>query len=96
LASLGVVPVRLLGIAESWTKDGYLLIKPYLRDVLSCVGAVVYDSSSRRIGVVVDVIGRVSDPRVVAKLDHVDLGELVASRRDRVYYTTLKHRKRGQ
>lgn len=78
--------VRFLGFVEHSVKDGYLIIKPYMSDVLRVVGLVVFDSSSRRVGRVVDVIGKVSDPRIVVKLDNPDLGPLLSSRRERLYY----------
>lgn len=85
--------MRLLGTTETYTKDGYLVIKPHVKDVLRCVGGIVYDSNGRRVGVAVDVIGRVDDPRIVVKLDHRDLGELLLARKERLYYTTPTRKK---
>lgn len=82
--------MRILGIVEVATRDGYLVVKPLTRRVLRHVSKVVHDSNGRRVGVVVDIIGRVDDPRIVVKLDHRDLGELLVNRRERLYYTTSK------
>lgn len=87
--------MKLLGITEIWTKNGYLIVKPYVKDVLKYVGAVVYDSSGRRIGVVTDVIGRVDNPRIVTRLDHRDLGELLFSRKERIYVSLSRRRNKG-
>ncbi|MEM4718164.1 MAG: RNA-binding protein [Desulfurococcaceae archaeon] len=79
--------MRLLGIAENWIKDGYLLVKPSIGRPLSLLGAIIHDSNGHRIGRVVDIIGRVNDPRIVVKLDYRELGELIAIRKDPVYYS---------
>lgn len=86
--------MRLLGFAEHSVKEGYLVVKPYISDVLKVVGLVVFDSSSRRVGRVVDVIGKVSDPRIVVKLDNPDLGLLLSSRRERLYYIPRRGREK--
>ena len=78
--------MRLLGIPETYTKDGYLVVKPSVRRVLDCLGSVVFDSLGRRVGVVTDVIGRVEDPRIVVKLDSRDLGELLFTKQERLYF----------
>lgn len=82
--------MRLLGIAESWIKDGYLVVKPIVSNPQLFLGVVVHDSQGHRIGKVSDVIGRTDDPRIVVKLDHRELGELIATRKERVYYTREK------
>ncbi|MEM0045723.1 MAG: RNA-binding protein [Desulfurococcaceae archaeon] len=87
--------MKLLGITENWTKNGHLIVRPYVKDVLKYVGAIVYDSSGRRVGVVTDVIGRVDNPRIVAKLDCRDLGELLLSRKERLY-ALLPRERRGR
>lgn len=88
--------MKLLGITETRTKNGYLVIKPCVRDVLKYVGAVVYDSSGYRVGVVTDIVGRVDNPRIVAKLDHRDLGELLFSRKERLYASLPRERSKGR
>lgn len=86
--------MRLLGIAESWVKDGYLVVKPVVSNPLMYLGVVVYDSQGHRIGRVSDIIGRVNDPRIVVRLDYRELGELIALRKDRVYYSTERKTRR--
>lgn len=88
--------MKLLGITEIWTKNGYLIVKPYVRDVLKYVGATVYDSSGRRVGIVTDIIGRVDNPRIITKLDHRDLGELLFSRKERLYVSLPRERGKGR
>ncbi|ADI32304.1 H/ACA ribonucleoprotein complex subunit GAR1 [Staphylothermus hellenicus] len=74
------------------TKDNMLIVKSYVKDPRRLVGAIVYDSSLRRIGRIVDVIGRVDQPHVVVKpenkeiLDFVDLG---------IAYYYIKQKKRS-
>ncbi|MEM1639236.1 MAG: hypothetical protein QXJ69_04065 [Desulfurococcaceae archaeon] len=79
--------MRLLGIADIYNKEGYLLIKPHVGQVLKYVGAEVHDSMGRKIGRVIDVIGRTDDPRLVVKLNYRDIGEFLANRKERVYFT---------
>lgn len=86
--------MRLLGVSETWTKEGYLVAKPYISEVLRVVGSLVYDDSGHRIGRVVDVIGKTSDPRLVVKLEHPDMGELLVSRKERLYYVPRRERGR--
>lgn len=86
--------MRLLGIAENWIKDGYLLVKPSVTEPLSYLGALVHDSHGHKIGRVVDIIGRVDDPRIIVKLDYRELGELIAMRKDRVYYSIHRKQKK--
>lgn len=86
--------MRLLGVVETYTKDGYLIVKPYIKDVLRTVRHEALDSSGRKIGVVVDVIGRVDDPRIVVKLSDRDLAEFYAKRYERLYYVVEKRGRR--
>ncbi|MEM1628403.1 MAG: H/ACA ribonucleoprotein complex subunit GAR1/NAF1 [Desulfurococcaceae archaeon] len=59
-----------LGVVETVVKDGYLVVKPILpRNVLKTFRAIVFDEKKRRIGKVMDIIGRVDDPRIVVKLE---------------------------
>lgn len=64
-----VILMNKLGMVETSTRDGFLIVKPSTRDVLKLVNSSVYDENNRRIGRIVDVIGRVDDPRVVVKLE---------------------------
>lgn len=82
--------MRLLGVAETYTRDGYLVVKPHVKNVSRIVYSNVVDSSGRRVGVVIDVIGRVDDPRIVVKLADRDLAEFYVKRKERLYYTTRK------
>lgn len=82
--------MRLLGLVETYTKDGYLIVKPYVREVFRTVKCDALDSSGRKIGVIVDVIGRVDDPRVVVRLVDRDLAEFYAKRNERLYYAVAR------
>jgi len=62
-----------LGVVETRTGDGFLVVKPFTRNVLHLVNSSVYDEEYRKIGKVVDVIGNTSDPRIVVKLDRHDI-----------------------
>jgi RNA-binding protein len=88
------VLVRLLGIPETYSKKGYVIVKPLVKNVLECLGSLVFNDSGRRVGVVTDIIGRVDDPRVVVKLDDRDLGEFLVSRRERLYFTKKAKREK--
>ena len=78
--------MRLLGIPEIYSKDGYVVVKPLVKNVLKCLGSLVFNNSGRRVGIVTDIIGRIDDPRVIVKLDNKDLGEFLVSRRERLYF----------
>jgi len=78
--------LRLLGIPEIYSKDGYVVVKPLVKNVLECLGSLVFNNSGRRVGIVTDIIGRIDDPRVIVKLDNKDLGEFLVSRRERLYF----------
>jgi len=86
--------LRLLGIAETYTCSGYLVVKPYIKNVLRAIYSEVFDSSGRKVGRVVDVIGGVDDPRLVVKLFDRDFGELLASRHERLYYQIMREGKK--
>jgi len=85
--------LRLLGVPETHTRSGYLVVKPYVKNVLECLGSTVFDSIGRRVGVVTDVIGRVDDPRVVVRLDNRDLGELLVTKQERLYFVKKTRRR---
>ena len=85
--------MRLLGVPETHTRSGYLVVKPYVKNVLECLGSTVFDSIGRRVGVVTDVIGRVDDPRVVVRLDNRDLGELLVTKQERLYFVKKTRRR---
>jgi RNA-binding protein len=76
----------LLGIPEVYTRSGYLVVKPLVTEVLRVIGGIVYDIHGRRVGQVVDVIGKVEDPRFLVKLEHRDLGEIIVAKQEKLYY----------
>ncbi|MEM3345892.1 MAG: RNA-binding protein [Desulfurococcaceae archaeon] len=84
--------MRLLGIVETFTKDGYLIVKPHVKSVLETMYRDVFDSSGRKLGTVIDVIGRVDNPRIVVKLLDKELGEFLAVRKERVYYSVQRRK----
>ena len=86
--------MRLLGIAENYTRDGYLVVKPYVKNPLRLMYLDVLDSAGRIIGRIIDIIGKVEDPRIIVKLVDRDLGEFLTSRRERLYYTVTRRRGR--
>lgn len=67
-------------------------MKPYGKAILEAMYSGVFDSSGRKLGVVIDIIGRVDDPRIVIKLIDRDLGEFFAMRKERVYYTVQRRK----
>jgi RNA-binding protein len=81
-----VLFLRLLGFAETYTKDGFLIVKPYIKNVLRSLGSSVLDNSGKKIGIVTDVIGLVDDPRLVVKLYSRELGEQLVNKRERLYF----------
>jgi len=86
--------LRLLGIPEIYSKDGYVVVKPLIKNVLECLGSLVFNNSGRRVGIVTDIIGRIDDPRVIVKLDNKDLGEFLVSRRERLYFAKKVRREK--
>jgi len=86
--------LRLLGVPETYSKEGYIVVKPLVKNVLECLGSFVFNDSGRKVGVVTDIIGRVDDPRVVVKLDNRDLGEFLVSRRERLYFAKKARREK--
>jgi len=86
--------LRLLGIPEIYSKDGYVVVKPLVKNVLKCLGSLVFNNSGRRVGIVTDIIGRIDDPRVIVKLDNKDLGEFLVSRRERLYFVKKVRREK--
>lgn len=86
--------LKLIGYSELVSKNGYLIAKPYSKDVVKTVGLNVYDVLGRRVGIIVDVIGRVDNPRLVIKLLDIRIGELLASRREPLYYVFSRQRRK--
>jgi RNA-binding protein len=69
--------MRKLGEIVVKTRDKLLIVKSRLRDPRRVVGAIVYDRDLKRIGRVVDVIGRVNEPYVVIKPDNKDIVDYI-------------------
>jgi len=73
-----------LGFIEVVGRSGFLIVKPSVEVKGELIGSLVYDSNLRRLGKIVDVIGRVDDPRVVVKLESKGLASTI--RDYNVYY----------
>jgi RNA-binding protein len=73
-----------LGFIEIIGRSGILIVKPSVEVRGELIGSLVYDSNLRRLGKIVDVIGRVDDPRVVVKLESKELASTI--RDYNVYY----------
>lgn len=86
--------MQLLGIADVYNREGYLLVKPHVSQVLKYVGVVALDKNGRKVGKVVDVIGRTDDPRFVVKLDYREIGEILVRRKEEVYFTHPRRTRR--
>ncbi len=91
--------MRRLGEIVVKTRDKLLIVKSKLRDPRRIVGAIVYDRDLRRIGKVVDVIGRIDKPYVVVKPDNKDIVDYIEP--GPVYYYVEKRplrraRRRGR
>lgn len=65
--------MKKLGSVVAVTKDGYVVVRPSIAVDQNIIGSFVFDSNMRRLGKIVDLIGRVADPRVVVKLESRDL-----------------------
>ncbi|MCI4462267.1 MAG: RNA-binding protein [Thermogladius sp.] len=73
-----------MGFIETVGRGGILIVKPSVEVKGELIGSLVYDSNLRRLGKIVDVIGRVDDPRVVVKLESKELASTI--RDYNVYY----------
>lgn len=69
--------MRKLGEIVVKTRDKLLIVKSQVRDPRRLVGAVVYDSTLRRIGRIVDVIGKTDQPYVVVKPENREIVDFV-------------------
>ncbi|OYT39242.1 MAG: RNA-binding protein [Desulfurococcales archaeon ex4484_58] len=61
--------MKKLGTIHNKTRDSLLIVKSLVRESSRIIGALVYDRDMKRIGRVVDVIGRVDSPYIVVKPD---------------------------
>ncbi|MEM0377885.1 MAG: RNA-binding protein [Thermosphaera sp.] len=68
--------MKKLGRVHQVTRDGNVILVSEVADASKTLGFSVYDENMRRVGRVVDIIGRVEDPRIVVKLENP---EVVAS-----------------
>ncbi|MEZ0394350.1 MAG: RNA-binding protein [Desulfurococcaceae archaeon] len=83
--------MRILGLVETQTKDGYIVVRPSIRDPLEALNLYAFDENARRIGKIVDVIGRTDDPRLVIKAESQALvSELLGKP---LYYMPRKHKR---
>ncbi|MCY0868053.1 MAG: RNA-binding protein [Desulfurococcus sp.] len=82
--------MRRLGFIEVALRSGLLVVKPRGVDVTRLLNSPVYDESYRRVGRIVDVIGRVDDPRVIVKLES---GAQVSSS---LLYYSAREKRRGR
>ncbi len=69
--------MKKLGIIENKTTEGLLIIESLLKDPRKLVGAIVYDRDFRRLGKIIDVIGRADSPYIVVKPVDKRIAELV-------------------
>lgn len=75
------------------TKDGLVVVKSALKDPRRLVGSIVYDKDMRRIGRIVDVIGRVDSPYVIVKPEAKDITAIIEP--GPVYYYVEKKLRRA-
>ncbi|WP_227410859.1 H/ACA ribonucleoprotein complex subunit GAR1 [Thermosphaera chiliense] len=69
--------MKKLGRVEQVTRDGNLIIICETPEASRIIGLTVYDEEMRRIGKIVDVIGRVEEPRIVVKLENLETASTV-------------------
>ena len=69
--------MKKLGRVEQVTRDGNLVISCETPDAPRIIGLSVYDEEMRRMGRVVDLIGRVEKPRAVVKLENPEIASTI-------------------
>ncbi|NPA98118.1 MAG: RNA-binding protein [Crenarchaeota archaeon] len=69
--------MKKLGYIVNKTKDGLIIARSIIRDPRRLVGHTAYDKDLRRIGKIVDVIGRIDAPFVVIKPESKEVVEFV-------------------
>jgi len=69
--------MKKLGELKHTTKTGLIVVKAFVKDPRSIVGAIAYDKDMRRIGKIVDVIGNVESPYVIIKPETKDILDLL-------------------
>lgn len=85
--------MKKLGTIENKTTEGLLIVGSLLKDPRKLVGATVYDRDFRRLGKIIDVIGRTDSPYVVIKPMDKQIAEL-AELGSAVYYRVEKKPRR--
>ncbi len=92
--------MRKLGRVFNKTRNGLIVVQSLLKDPRRLVGASVYDEDLKKIGKVIDVIGRVDSPYVVVKpiaheyAEFIELGSNVYYRVERK--KTKRYGKKGK
>ncbi len=72
--------MRRLGKVYNKTSDGLLVVESELKDPRRLVGSFIYDEELRKIGKIIDIIGRVDSPYIIIKpikkefVDKITLG----------------------
>ncbi len=84
--------MKKLGYIISKTNDGLIIAKSKIKDPRRLVGHIAYDKDLKRIGKIVDVIGRVDKPFIVIKPESKDVIEYIET--GPVYYYMEKRTKR--
>ncbi len=84
--------MKKLGYIISKTRDGLIIARSMIKDPRRLVGHIAYDKDLKRIGKIVDVIGRVDQPFVVIKPESKDVIEFIGT--GPVYYYVEKRTKR--
>jgi len=69
--------LKKLGRVEQVTRDGDLVISCETHDAPRIIGLSVYDEEMRRIGRIVDLIGRIEEPRAVVKLENPEIASTI-------------------
>jgi RNA-binding protein len=69
--------LKKLGRVEQVTRDGNLVISCETPDAPRIIGLSVYDEEMRRIGRIVDLIGRTEEPRAVVKLENPEIASTI-------------------
>ncbi len=86
--------MKKLGYIISKTKDGLIIAKSTIKDPRRLVGHIAYDKDLKRIGKIIDVIGRVDQPFIVIKPESKDVIEFIET--GPVYYYVEKRTRRLQ
>ncbi len=91
--------MKKLGKVSNKTRDGLIVVQSILKDPRRLVGALVYDEDLKKIGKIIDVIGRIDSPYVVIKPithEYVELLELGSNVYYRIEKKTKRYGKKGR